>query len=83
MYREGDYTGKGENKPKGSDGTPPGAWNNKKLTRMGMELRNTFKDVCFLRRVHRHSTADASVPSERHEEYRKDADRFLKVMSGM
>ena len=83
MYREGAYDKKGENKPKGSDRTPGDAWSNVRLTNVGMDVRNSFQDCCFLRQVHRHSTVDDSLPPERQKAYRDDAERFLQVMKGM
>ena len=83
MYKEGDYTGKGKNRPRGSDGTPPGAWSAHKLVRMGMASRNKFDDVVLLREVHRYEDTNDEVPVEKREEYRKDAEEFLRVTRGM
>ena len=70
LYREGEYTGKGQNKPRGSEGTPSDAWSTHKLVRMGMAVRNSFEDVVLLRQVHRYVDEKAEIPPERREEYR-------------
>ena len=43
MWREGEYTGTGMNKPAGSAGTPAGAKTIKQFVRLGMMARNIFK----------------------------------------
>ena len=73
MYREGDYVGKGVNKPRGSQETPGNAWTTKKLVRMGMGVRNSFQDTAFLRQVHRFEDANDGVPERLREAYREDA----------
>ena len=83
MFREGDYAGKGQNKPRGSDQTPSDAWTTRKLVRMGMSVRNSFEDVVLLRQVHRHVDDNEDLPAERREDYRRDATRFLDVTRGM
>ena len=83
LYREGDYVGKGQNKPKGSDRTPSDAWSSQKLVRMGMLVRNSFEDAVLLREVHRYAEASAEIPEERREEYREAAQKFLTVTRGM
>ena len=83
MWREGEYRGKGKNKPKGSDGTPPGAKSAKELVRLGLMARNTFQDVALLRQVHRVRDPGADVPEERRESYRNDAAEFLHVTKAM
>jgi PIF1 helicase. len=83
MYREGDYAGKGQNKPRGSDRTPSDAWSTHKLVRMGMLLRNSFEDVALLRQVHRFSDESTDLPPEKREEYRAAAVKFLEVTRGM
>jgi len=83
LHKEGEYTGRGMNKPRGSDSIPAGAWSTKKLVRMGMNVRNGFDDVVLLRQVHRYVDEDDTLSPERKEEYRKDAEEFLKVTRGM
>ena len=83
MYKEGDYGGKGQNKPRGSEGTPGDAWTTKKLVRMGMAVRQTFQDVALLRQVHRYTEEKEGLAEGRREEYRRDAGRFLSVTRGM
>ena len=83
MFREGEYEGKGQNKPRGSDSTPSGAWSTRNLVRMGMEARQTFQDAVFLRQVHRYVDEKADLPPARKEDYRRDAVRFLDVMRSM
>ena len=83
LYREGDYQGKGQNKPRGSDRTPNDAWTTQKLVRMGMAARNTFEDAVLLRQVHRYVEEKAGIREEKREEYRRDAVRFLEVMRRM
>ena len=83
MWREGEYSGKGQNKPKGSDGVPPGAKSTKELVRLGMMARNTFQDVVLLRQVHRVRYPGADVPEERRESYRNDAAEFSRVTQAM
>ena len=78
LFREGEYEGKGANKPKGSDATPSGAWSSKNLVRNGMEARNTFQDAVYLRQVHRYVEEKAELPQEMREEYKKDAKRFWR-----
>jgi hypothetical protein len=50
---------------------------------MGMNVRNSFEDVCLLRQVHRYSDAKIGLSAEKAEDYRRDAVRYLKVMRGM
>jgi len=83
LYREGDYSGKGQNKPRGSDRTPSDAWTSHKLVRMGMLVRNSFEDAVLLRQVHRYVEASAEIPEEKREEYRQAAKEFLSVTRGM
>ena len=83
LYTEGEYCKKGQNKPRGSDSTPPGAWDTKKLVRMGMLVRNSFQDVVELREVHRYDDGDENMPEEEREKYRQEAKEFLRVMRGM
>ena len=83
MWREGEYRGRGQNKPKGSESTPPGAKSTKELVRLGMMTRNTFQDVALLREVHRVRDPGADVPEERRERYRNDAAEFLHVTKAM
>ena len=83
MYREGDYKGKGQNKPKGSDRTPSDAWSIHKLHRMGMAVRNSFEDVALLRQVHRYVDENADIPASKRAEYREHAAKFLHVTRGM
>ena len=83
MWREGEYRGRGQNKPEGSEGTPLGAKSTKELVRLGMMTRNTFQDVAILREVHRVRDPGADVPEERRESYRNDAAEFLHVTKAM
>ena len=83
MWREGEYTKKGQNKPKGSEGVPAGGKSTKELVRLGMMARNTFQDVVILRQVHRVRDPGADVPAERLDMYRKDAVEFLRVQQAM
>ena len=83
LFRMGDYTGKGQNKPKGAERTPDDAWNTHRLHRMGMMVRDGFDDVCILREVHRYVDAKAEIPDELRDEYARDAMRFLRVTRGM
>ena len=62
MYKEGAYTGQGQNKPRGSDRTPSDAWSTHKLVNMGMAVRNSFDDVVLLRQVHRYVDEKAGIP---------------------
>ena len=50
---------------------------------MGMAVRNSFEDVVLLRQVHRYVEEKAEIPAEQRERFRKDAVKFLEVMSGM
>ena len=61
MYRDGAYIKKGENKPRGSAGTPDDAWSNKTLVVKGMQVRDTFKDTVLLRQVHRHRSDNEDI----------------------
>ena len=70
MYRPGAYTGKGQNKPKGSDRTPDDALSSQRLAVMGTTVLGSFEDVCWLRQVHRYVDAKADIPEERREEFR-------------
>ena len=83
MWREGEYRGKGQNKPKGSEGVPPGAKSTKELVRLGMMARNPFQDVVLLRQVHRVRDPGSDVPEEKLDAYRKDAAEFLRVTQAM
>ncbi|HIE69732.1 MAG TPA: hypothetical protein EYP98_05930, partial [Planctomycetes bacterium] len=83
LYREGEYSGKGQNKPRGSAETPGDAWPTKKLVRMGMQARNTFQDVVLLRQVHRYVEENDEIPPEKKQEYREAASKFLTVTRGM
>ena len=83
MWREGEYRGKGQNKPKGSEGVPPGAKSTKDFVRLGMMARNTFQDVVILRQVHRVRDLGDDVPEERRDIYQKDMAAFLRVTQGM
>ena len=83
MYREGDYTGKGQNKPRGSDGTPDDAWDARRLAVNAMAVRHTFKDAVLLRQVHRYVDEKADIPEAQRAEYRRDAQRLLDVTRGM
>ena len=83
LYREGDYTGKGQNKPRGSDGTPDDAWDARRLAVNAMGMRHTFKDAVLLRQVHRYVDEKADIPEAQRAEYRRDAQRFLDVTRGM
>jgi len=83
LYQEGEYTGRGENKPKDADRTPPGAWSAKKLVRMGLEVRNSCEDVVILRKVHRYQDFDDSIPSEKKALYAEEAVKFLAATRGM
>jgi len=83
MWRDGEYTKKGQNKPKDSEGVPPGAKSTKELVRLGMMARNTFHDVVLLRQVHRVRDPGADVPEERLDMYRNDAAEFLRVTQAM
>ena len=48
LYKAGDYTGKGQNKPKGSDGNPPGAKRYKKNScAWARRLETLFKTESF------------------------------------
>ena len=76
LYRVGDYSGRAQNKPAGSERTPSNAWNTGRLVVNGMGVRDSFEDVAFLRQVHRYVDEKADVPSDRREEYKKDATRF-------
>jgi hypothetical protein len=67
------------NKPRGSECTPAGAWNTKKLVRMGMGLRNTFDDVVLLREVHRFTHARGDLSVEMQRKFTEDALEFLRV----
>ena len=77
LYREGDYTGKGQNKPKGSDRTPDDAWDARRLAVNAMGVRHTFKDAVLLRQVHRYVDEKADIPEAQRAEYRRDAQRFF------
>ena len=79
----GKYTGKGQNKPKGSDVTPDDAWTYQRLVSVGMQLLNTFQDVVFLRQVHRCDKSREDIPACKREVFRNDAARFLSVTRGM
>ena len=83
LYKEGAYTGKGQNKPKGSDRTPDDAWSTHKLVTMGMCVRNSFDDVCLLRQVHRYVDEKSDMPPELRDEFKRDAVKFIKVTRGM
>ena len=83
MYKLGEYTGKGQNKPKGAERTPDGAWSTKNLCRMGMAVRDQFEDVCVLRQVHRYTETKEGLPQDVQEKYKQDAERFQRVMKGM
>ena len=85
--RDRDYTGKGQNKPRGSEGTPSDAWSTRKLHRMGMAVRNSFEDAMILREVHRCVNEKAGIireiPAHRLQDFRRDAIRFLEVTRGL
>ena len=83
MFRMGAYRHRGQNKPRGADRTPDDAWTMPRLAAMGMEVRNSFEDVCYLRQVHRYAEEREGVPPELREECRRDAARFLQVTRGM
>ena len=83
LCRLGEYKGKGQNKPRGVDRTPSNAWSTSRLVSNGMFVRDSFQDAVILRQVHRFEDENASVPSDRREEYKKDAQRFLAVTRGM
>ena len=82
-FREGAYTGKAQNKPRGSDRTPDDAWNTFRLVAMGMNVRNSFEDVVLLKQVHRYVEEKADIPAEQRQRFREDALKFLEVMPGM
>ena len=83
LFKEGDYTGKGQNKPKGATGTPAGAWTTHKLVRMAMAVRNGFQDVAILRKVHRYCDECKGLSAAEQERYRSDAVEFLRATRGM
>ena len=83
LYTEGAYRGKGQNKPRGSDSTPHGAWSTQTLVGTGMFVRNSFKDVVELREVHRYDDGDESMKDDEREKYREEASEFLRVVRGM
>ena len=83
MFREGAYTGKGQNKPAGSDRTPSDAWSTHRLAHMGMSVRNSFEDVVILRQVHRYVEDKPELPAAKRLLYREDAGKFLDVTRGM
>ena len=83
MWREGEYTKTGQNKPKGNEGVPPGAKSTKELVRLGMMARISFQDVVLLRQVHRVRDPGSDVPDEKLDAYRKDAAEFLGVTQAM
>ena len=83
LYTEGRYRGKGQNKPRGSASTPGDAWTTEKLVHMGMMVRNSFQDVVELREVHRFDDGDDDMPEDEREEYRQEANEFLRVLRGM
>ena len=68
LYKEGDSTGKEQNKPRDSDQTPSKAWTTHKFVRMGMAVRNSFDDVVLLRQVHRLTIENSDIPEERQQE---------------
>ena len=51
LFRTGAYTGKGQNKPRGAERTPDDAWSTHRLATVGMDVRDSFEDVCLLRRA--------------------------------
>ena len=83
MYRDGAYIKKGENKPRGSAGTPDDAWSNKTLVVKGMQVRDTFKDTVLLRQVHRHRSDNEEISPDLRSQYRADATKFLDTMRKM
>ena len=48
-----------------------------------MGVMESFQDAVLLRQVHRYVEENKDVPSERREEYKKDALRFLEVTRKM
>ena len=83
MYRNGECSGRGENKPSGAQDVPPGAWSAKRLVRVGLLLRDSCQDVVILRKVHRYQDYDESVPPENRALYADEAVKFLAATRGM
>ena len=83
MWRDGEYRGKGQKKPKGSESAPAGAKSTKELVPLGMMARNTFQDAVLLREVHRVRDAGDDLPPESRDSYLRDAAEFLRVTQAM
>jgi len=83
IYREGEYTGRSENKPLWSLTVPAGAMSAKALVRMGDHIRDCCNDVVILHNVHRYQDFDPSLSVEKWLLYADEAVKFLEVTRGM
>ena len=78
-HKEEEYTGKGKNMPPKKKERTDCSWPTQDFVRAFLGLRDTFKDVVYLREVHRYEEKNDAIPKEKEEAFRADAQRFLEV----
>ena len=79
LFKEGPYTGKGENRPRrnkcgGVVEAPPGTPSMEELTTLGMAVREGFEDVVMLREVFRIDRGTVGMSEEDRRAYEQEAE---------